>query len=133
MSQEDVVLVRRSIETFLAGRVDEAIELYYKPDGVFISRYGALEGGTYVGIEGAREYLALMDDAWEQYERELEDVIDGEDAVVAILTIKAKARASGVEVDRRIGMVYTVEDGRIAKMVSYPSVEEALAAVGLKD
>ena len=133
MSAEDVDLVRRSIEMFLAGRVDEAIELYYKPDGVFISRYGALEGGTYVGLEGAQEYLALMDDAWEQYDRELEDVIDGEDSVVAILTIKAKARASGVEVERRIGMAYWLEDGRIAKMVSYPSVEEARDAVGLKN
>ena len=130
MSRESVELVRRSIETFLSGDVEEAIDEFFQPDGEFVSRFGALEGRRYTGAEGARRYFADIEETWEAYERELEAVIDAGEAVVAVLNIRAVARISRVPVERRIGLAYWVRGDRIARMVSYPSVDEALEAVG---
>lgn len=130
MSREDAELVRRSVEMFLAGDVDAAIDQYYAADGEFVSRFGALEGKRYLGEAGARQYFSDIEDAWETYHRELEEVIDAGQAVVAVVRVRAVARVSGVPVERRIGITYWVRERRIARMVSYSSVEEALRAAG---
>lgn len=129
MSRDDVELVRRSVETFIAGNVEGAIEEFFDPEGEFISRFGALDGRSYKGPDGARQYFADIADAWETYERELVEVVDAGEAVVAVLNIRAVARASRVPVERRIGLAYWVRGERIVRMVSYPSVNEALEAV----
>ena len=128
MSAENTEIVRNAIEMFLRGDVEEAMREYFDPDGEFVSRFGALEGGAYRGNEGAHRYFEDIDEAWESYERELEDVIDCGDAAVAIVTIKAVARTSGVPMERRIGIVLRVDAGRIIQIDSYPSLDEALTA-----
>ena len=121
-------IVRRSYETFQSGDLEAAVEFAH-PEFEFVSRFGAMHGRTYKGLAGVRDYLADIAETWHRYERELEELIDAGDAVVAILTITAVSRATEIPITQRIGMVYWLRDRRIARLVSYPSVEEALEAV----
>lgn len=88
-------------------------------------------GRSMVGATRARQYFADIEETWEAYDCVLEDVIHAGEVVVAVLNIRAVARISRVPVERRIGLAYWVRGDRIARMVSYPSLDEALAAVGL--
>ena len=127
---DDVETVRRAIETFISGDVDGAIDRYFDAEnGEFVSRFGALEGGHYRGEAGARQYFHDINEAWESYERELEQVLDAGAGVVAVVNVRAVARSSGVPVERQIGIALWVRDGRIVRMVSCPSIEEAHATI----
>ncbi len=132
MSQENVEFVRRSFVTFQSGDIEGAFE-FAAPDVELVSRFGAIESGTYKGIAGLRQNVADIDRAWERYDRELEDLIDAGDAVLAILRVNAVSRGTGIPLQQRVGFVYWLRDGRIARMVSFPTVEEALEAVGLSE
>lgn len=132
MSQEDAEFVRRSYVAFASGDIEKALE-FFDPEGEFVSRFGAIEGRTYRGFDGVRRYIADIDEAWEQYDRELEELIDTGDAVLAIINIKAVSKVTGMRLEQRIGLGYWLRGGRIVRMVSYPSVEEAFAAMGLAE
>jgi hypothetical protein len=40
------------------------------------------------------------------------------------------SRITGVRLEQRIGLAYWIKDGVVVRLVSYPGVEQALAAVG---
>ncbi len=72
---------------------------------------------------------------WENLEDTLEEFIDAGDAdVVVIVTTRGKARGSGIEVEwKHHAGVWTVEGGKIIRVVWYPTREEALEAAGLAE
>ena len=128
MSEENVDLVRRSIAMFTSGEEERSIREFAVPEIEFVSRFGEMDGRTYQGLTEIRDYIADIEETWERYERELEELVDAGDAVVAVMRITAVSRATGLEVNERIGLVYWLENGRITRMVSYSSVDEALEA-----
>jgi ketosteroid isomerase-like protein len=133
MSEENVDLVRRSFSMFQAGETERSIREFAHPNIEFVSRFGEMDGRTYKGLDEIRNYLADMDETWDRYDRELEDLIDAGDAVVAVLRITAVSRATGLEVDERVGLVYWLRDGRIVRMVSFSRLEDAREAAGLSE
>jgi ketosteroid isomerase-like protein len=46
---------------------------------------------------------------------------------------KGRAKLSGVEIDLRYAVVYTVRAGKVVRAREYLSVDEALEAVGLRE
>lgn len=54
MSRENLEFVRRSFETFESGDVEAALEFAH-PEVELVSRFGAMEGGTYKGFSGLRQ------------------------------------------------------------------------------
>ena len=58
------------------------------------------------------------------------DPLDADDHVVATYRVHARGRASGVEVDQRITLIWTVRDGKISRVRAYRDRSEALEAVG---
>jgi ketosteroid isomerase-like protein len=124
-----VELVTRSQVAFRSGDIEATLS-FFDPAGEFVSRFGTLEGQTYRGHSGARQYLADMQEAWQTFEREFEEPIDAGDAVVAPITLSVVSRITGVRLEQRIGLAYWIKDGVIVRLVSYPGVEQALEAVG---
>jgi ketosteroid isomerase-like protein len=137
MSQENVEVVRRLYEAI--GRHDsEGVLALYDPYVVCdYSRVGwgdLTKGGVYYGHEGLRTVYREWYEAWEDYEEVLEEVIDARDRVVSVVTGRARGRASGVAVENaHHAGVWTIQDGRIIRVVWFPSRHEALEATGLKE
>ncbi len=130
MSREDVELVRRSYEAFASGDIDAALG-FFDEDGVFVSRFGGMEGRRYRGAAGIRQYAADIDEAWSSFERELEELVEVGEAVLAVLRIKGVSKLTGIPLEERTGLAYWVRDGKIVRMVSYPSVDAAREALGV--
>jgi ketosteroid isomerase-like protein len=87
----------------------------------------------FVGLEGLRALWLDWLEPWESYRVEVEDVIDaGDDAVVLVRDFGRRAGMT-VEVSVVGGAVWTVRDGRVARVAFYLNRSEALKAVGMEE
>jgi ketosteroid isomerase-like protein len=136
MSQENVEIVRRAIEAAIRRPKPNFATMndLFHPDHEFISRRDALEGGSSRGVRGYRDWLQNAGETLE-WESRLEEVteIDG-DRVLAITPTRFRGRSSGVILDeQRIGCIVTVQDGKVTRTEAFPSRDEALEAVRLRE
>ena len=129
MSQENVENVRRGYEHFLA--TGDFLEAIVHRDFVWdMSTFrGWPERQTYAGLNGAREFVA---DWREDWELEPEELLDAGETVVAIVRQRGCSKATGLPVDMRFAMVWTLRDGKQARMRMYASPDEALDAAGMR-
>ena len=66
-------------------------------------------GGVYHGHEGMRRFFREWHEAWENIEYDYDELIDaGDDKVVAVVTRRARGRASGAAVELRVALVWTL-------------------------
>jgi ketosteroid isomerase-like protein len=133
MSKSNVELIRQGYERFIAsGDVDESITA---PDFVWdMSKFrGWPEQPTYEGLEGARSFLRDWTDAWDDWSLELVELHDAGDQVVAVMRQHGRSKTTGLNVDMTFAQVWTVRDGRQARMEMYADPAEAFEATGLKN
>jgi len=131
MSQENVELVRGMLEAFLAGDIGTALDVLHA-DVIWHGTIGGLdEGRTARGhnevIEGFME--SLRD--WESHSLEVEDYLDAGDGVVVLWHEIGRGKASGVEVETRTAVIYTVRGNEVVEVQGYMDREQALEAAGL--
>jgi len=133
MSKENVEVVRRLYDA-VARRDSAAVFSLYDPEVVIDGtrhQWAEVFGsdGVYHGHEGVREFSRIYYAEWENLRDQLEELIDAGDRVVSISTIRARGRASGIEVEwKHNAGVWTVESGRITRVVWCRDRDEALAA-----
>ena len=86
---------------------------------------------SYAGLDGLRAAWLDWLSPWESYRAEIEDVIDAGGGRVLVRT-RDFARPNGAsrEVYFNGATVWSLRDGRVARIEFYWNPEEALAAVG---
>jgi ketosteroid isomerase-like protein len=134
MSQENAEIVRRGLEASYRRPPDWAtVRELYHADHEFIPLLSRVEGRSYVGLDGALEWGAQMAATGpsETRLREVRAAPDGR--VVALSTVWWLATRSGIAMEREIGTVVTLRDGRIARTEIFPTPAEALEVAGLAD
>jgi steroid delta-isomerase-like uncharacterized protein len=132
MPEENVELVRRAMKAWNSENIDEVIALS-DPDVEFVSIFAGMEGRTYRGYDGLREYFADMRDTWSEFHRDIEKMIDaGDERVVVFFGLRGTARASGAPVEEEVTTVFRLREGRLHRMVVYRDREEALKDAGLQ-
>jgi ketosteroid isomerase-like protein len=131
MSQENVDVILRGIEYFRehGDFTDENVS----PDFVWdMSTFaGWPEKQVYEGLDGAREFMRVWLEAWEDWEIEMVEIHDAGDQVVAVMRQRGHSRSTGLEVDMVFAQVFVFEDGLQTRMRMYASGEEGLKATGL--
>jgi ketosteroid isomerase-like protein len=137
MSLENVEIVRQVIESNRSNdretRVEAVLALCNQRVEYTAAR-AVLEPATYRGHGGMRRYSSDLADSWAEWRSEPEDIIDvGLNTVVATIRFRATGKDSGAPVDTRLGAVFVLSDGKLLRGHTYPSREEALAAVGLSE
>jgi ketosteroid isomerase-like protein len=132
MSQENVDLVRRTLEAF-PGDLDEMVS-YMDPEVELHSAIvGGAEGNVYRGHEGLRRWYADSFESFEELRNEWSEFRDLGDRVLAFGQVKARGRDSGVKLDSPMGWVFTVRDGKLVKAEGFLGRAEALEAAGLPE
>ena len=132
MSQENVEVVWRAHEALNVGDIDELLTLCH-PEFQLDMSDRVLNPATYQGHDGIRQFYSEVQEVWERYVWEPEELRDEGDVVVALLRTQARGRASGVEIDRNTAMVWTVRGGKALSLRFYREPEKALEAVGLRE
>lgn len=109
----------------------EAINALYHPDHEFSSALSELEGQSFHGISGYRQWLAAVGDAFE-YGWKVEELsaLD-EHRVLARFHLVGRGKGSGVPFEQDLWGVMTVRDGKVARTEVHATREEALRAAGI--
>lgn len=134
MSQDNVEIVRRAFEATARGDGASVLALHDPKVELDPSRsaLGRLVGaGVYHGHERVRRFFHAYYEAWDHIDYDIEELIDAGDQVVSLVNSRGRGRVSGVEVELRIPGVWTIQEGKIVRVVFFSSRDEALEAVGL--
>jgi ketosteroid isomerase-like protein len=134
MAQEQVEIVRAHIEAFRSQRDAPGTLSFLDPHVVLdVSRTGGDEEAIY-GREAIAEFMRRWVGTFEEYRYEVEQLTDlGSGAVLAAVTETGRGKGSGAPVDRSFAVIYTVIDGKIARMTIFRTEQDALEAAGLRE
>lgn len=132
MSEDNVRGVRDGYAEFaVTGRFDDEFTTEdFEWDMSNVA--GWPEQQVYVGAEGARRFLADWVAVWDDWQMDVQEIHDAGERVVAILRQHARSKATGLPVDMVFAQVWTMRDGRRARMEMYSDPAAALRAVGLE-
>jgi ketosteroid isomerase-like protein len=131
VSQENVEIVRRMLEAYARGSFAAAAEFAY-PD--LEMRFSASHplSGTFSGA-GAAQAMTDFVKSFDDLRGEAEQIIDADDDRVAVIyRQRGRPRGSMIEFNELWGIVFTLRDGKVARMEWIDTPAEALKAVGLE-
>jgi ketosteroid isomerase-like protein len=77
------------------------------------------------------EEAKRWEEMWSDYRFEVQDLVDAGDKVVLLYRQVGKAKESGVEVEERAAWVYTLREGKIARVEMFQDRETGLRAAGV--
>lgn len=107
------------------GDVVEVLARYCEPG--IVSELGAMEG-TVSGPEGVARYLEGQLDFIDGMQIDPEEFIEVEGLIVVPFRLHGRARETGLVIEFRYAQLFTMRDGRFARVRMYSTKERALAA-----
>jgi uncharacterized protein len=134
MTAENVEIVRRVYEAAANRDGAAALSLYSADVEWDISHSPARElmgHRVYRGHDGLRQFFREWQEAWENVTPDLEELIDAGEHVIAVETTRGRGRSSGAPVTLAHHSVWTIREGKIARVVWFGTHAEALEAAGL--
>jgi ketosteroid isomerase-like protein len=129
---ENTELVRRAFgAVFRRPKPDfETMNALFSPDHVYVSPTTELEGGTWSGGVGFRDFLSSWGESMEDWVGELAGTTALDDRRVLVEgTLMTRGKGSGLELNSPRAWVVTVCDGKIARTEAYRSAESAREAL----
>jgi ketosteroid isomerase-like protein len=131
MSQENVEVVRMSVDAANRGDVEGVLE-FYDPDVVFEPQRAAVQG-AYRGHAGVREWMADTAENFSDFRLDLDHRDLGEGRVLSVGSLHLRGQGSGVETEVPVATIATVREGRIVRNKDYGDRRKALEAAGLPE
>ena len=134
MSEENVEIARRFYDAYRVGDFPSGAEPLVDPDFEFVPAPSTriLFPAPSHGLDEFNRRLRELVNQFESYEVVPERFIDaGNDRLVA--SLHRITRSHGVQVDDRIAHLITLREGRISRIDSFATLEEALEAAGLSE
>jgi ketosteroid isomerase-like protein len=89
------------------------------------------EGRSYRGLEGFRSMWLDWLEPWATYHTRVEGIVEEGDRVLVLIRDRGRPHDSDAEVELVAGSVWTVRDGKIARVEFYANRGELFEATGL--
>jgi ketosteroid isomerase-like protein len=130
MSSQNVQIVRGIFEA--ADRDD--IEGMLRPvkEDIVVHDPTRIDAGVYHGLEGLMEWMAEWSEIYD-WGIEAEEFLDAGDRIVALARWRNRDTGGKIELLSPFGMVFTIEDGRVARLDYFNDRRAALEAAGIED
>jgi ketosteroid isomerase-like protein len=130
MPNENVDVVRRQWGAFEHGGLDAVAAFWHAAIEWRAVEGAADDAGVLEGPEAMRRYYQDWVDTFDGLRTEVEEVLGeaGENLAV-VLHVSGRGRESGVPVDARYYVLYTIREGLIVRGREYATPAEALAAL----
>lgn len=129
MSQQNVEAFLRGADAISRGDLVDIPQLIH-PEAVFEPLRSGTEG-PFVGHDGMRRFIADTEEMFEIFRISWTDVRDLGDRVLAIGSIRMRARGSGVETDVPVAAIAEYRDGLLWRYKDYGQARVALEAARL--
>ncbi len=133
MSQENVEVVSNVeiVTAFLQGG-EHGDEAYLADDVEFVP-FRRLAGAGSRGPKAFTRYIREIAAQFADYEVEPERLRPAGDQVAVLFRRQARSARCPVQLTDRFAQVFTLRDGKIARIQACPSFEAALEAAGLRE
>ena len=130
MSQENIELVRRILESFAKTGAPDISDFHPR---IEVHDHELPDSEIHHGHDGFMRSIEDWESAWDDYSFDLEELLDAGSRVVAILHTTATGKSSGLKLDRRDAQVYELRDGKVVRLDYFSTKAEALEAAGLRE
>jgi uncharacterized protein len=121
----------RALYTAIGERNYDAGFALLAEDFEWLEPTQSLNGGRHRGFQAVRQAIEAQLDVFDQFAIEPEGFFEHGERVAVPVRQRARGGASGVEVEIRIGHLWTVRGGKIVRLEVFPAREDAReAAVG---
>ncbi len=131
MTENNLEIIRRGYAALAEQGVEGVIAFTHPEFETTTPSSLASEPDTYRGHEGVRRYWGSFGDAMDElYFEGLEFMAVGEKVVVET-KLHARGRTTGIETAQRAFLVWTLRDGLVTRLDTFPEREQALEAAGL--
>jgi uncharacterized protein len=132
MSQGNVEVVRAGFEAFDRGDWDDLLALLdpgveWETTGQFV------EGGTFRGWEGVREFLGLLSGEFKEFRARADNFADRGELVVADVHTTGIGRRSGAPAAVDFTLLASLRGGRLVHLRNFMNRSQALEAAGLSE
>jgi hypothetical protein len=87
----------------------------------------------YAGLDGLRAFMLDWMAPWVAYRIEIEEAIDLGERVLLLNHDHGRREGSTQEIRGRLAAVFTIRDGKVARLDTYMTRADALKAVGLSE
>ena len=128
MSQENVEIVRRCYAA-LDRRDWEGLWREAHPDFELRTQLQ----GSRLGADEAQAFIEDQFAAFESWEVAPERFFESDDQVVAFVVMRSRPRGSSGEITIKIAHVWTLRDGTVLMIETFPQREKALEAAGFSE
>jgi len=134
VSGEDIVeIARRAYEAGTRRPKPDlaTVNALYHPDHELVTPLSRLEGTSFHGAAGFREWFTSRPEDWDEMAFRLDEATAIDDSrVLLATTFTALSRRGGVPVEQQQGLIVTVQDGKVTRTDAFNSLDEARAAAG---
>jgi ketosteroid isomerase-like protein len=131
MSEENVERFKESLEQFNRDDVAGALR-YFHPEIRFEHRLVELQGDV-TGIDAVRDWFVDAINLFDRWTVDCDDFRDLGDRVLALGTVRALGKESGVEVEMPFTVLAEFRDGLVTDFTDYGDREKALEAAELSE
>ena len=101
------------------------------PDVVWFGTRGGLDESQVLrGPQAVIDYMREIQEPWEQFDVEIERIIEAGDAMVVLMRETGRARHGGPEVQNETAMIFKLRHERVIEITGYLDRDEALRAAG---
>jgi ketosteroid isomerase-like protein len=131
MSEENVEIVRRFYDAF--NRRDWEAMFRDAHPGFELTTQRGVTAGTSRGRKQVQEFAEDYVETFGKMIWDPEEFFDGGDQIVVFVKIRSRPKGGNVDMEVRVGNVWTIRDGTILSLQTFPVREEALEAAGLRE
>jgi ketosteroid isomerase-like protein len=135
VSEGNLELARQGYEIFNRGEIDRFLTEFVHPDYEFRTGVRVPSIPSVVrGRDGLRAWIQQWyEEPWEgQLQMDVEHIEELDDGrVLALLTLRARGRGSGIPVETPYAHILTIREGLCLRVDGFPAWKDALAAAGL--
>jgi ketosteroid isomerase-like protein len=131
MSHENVEFLRQGYEALQRGDMETFKALSRDRLDPEFDFHSVWDGRVFKGFQGTEEWVSDTREVWEDYDQQMEEIIDLGENVVVVVRISARGGGSGVPVAQELAVVWTFEGDRAVRARSFTSREEALESARL--
>jgi uncharacterized protein len=132
VSQENVDVIKEAWRATNRGDIDALLALMTE-DVDFRPPSHRLDGALFRGHAGMRAWMERISETWSKLEGTPHEVASAGERVVVAVDTRAIGHESGVPIDQRAFVVYSMRAGKIAACIAYSNKQDALKAVGLEE
>jgi ketosteroid isomerase-like protein len=128
MPEENMEIIERFYDC-LTRRDWEAMWRDFDPDFVLDTELQ----GSYRGRDECQAFAEDQISAFESSTAEPVKVFEGGDHVAVFVKIRSQPKGSSAEIEALIGHLFTLRNGLIVRLQTFPQREKALEAAGLSE